>query len=257
MARLVGLAFSIGGLLIPLLVVSFWLLVRPASRAARAWLVAIVVAYTLVSTYPIPHAVARALSGAYAPLARRDVPAGRTAVILLGSGSFTEYDWADDRAAVLDPHGLSRTVEAARIYRLIDPVWVICSGGLIGPDNPDAPLSETMKSTLVQLGVPAARIIARDGAGDTHDEAMMMLQLLPGLHVDHAVLVTSGFHMPRAAGAFRAAGLPVIPAPARDESRRALVWQTKYLPGTRGLQEASLVGHELIGLAYYTLRGWR
>jgi len=255
-ARLLGFAISVGGLLIAVLVVAAWLLVRPASRAARALLAAIAVFYTVLSTYPLPHAVARRLSGAYPPLARGAIPAGRTALVLLGSGSYTEYDWAGGRAAVLDPHGLARTLEAARAYRLIDPAWVICSGGVRLHGDPEPLLSETMTSALVRLGVPAARIISRDGAGDTHDEAVMVKQLLPTLHVDHIVLVTSGYHMPRAFRAFRAMGIGVIPAPARDDVELELTWHTKYLPSARGMQEALVVAHELLGFVYYRLRGW-
>ena len=252
-----GLVFSISGLLLSLLVVCGWMLVRPASRAARAWLVAIVLAYSVVSIYPVPHGVGHLLSRGITPLERHDVPAGRTAVVLLGSGSFTEFDWSNGRAAVVDPPGLSRTLEAACVYRMLDPVCVIVSGGRIAPGRLEPPLGETMKALLVQLGVLEARIIVRDEAVDTHDEAVMVARLLPSLHVDHVVLVTSRSHIRRAAATFRASGVDVIPAPARDDGPMGLHWRTRFLPTSAGLQEASFVAHELLGLVYYTIRGWR
>jgi uncharacterized SAM-binding protein YcdF (DUF218 family) len=69
------------------------------------------------------------------------------------------------------------------------------------------------------------------------------------------VLVTSDVHMRRSVGAFRAAGLSVIPAPARSP-RRPTPWRLDVLPSQAGLDEADSVGHELLGLAYYRLRGW-
>lgn len=251
------LLFSVGGVLIVLLALCAWLVMRPASRAARRWLVATALGYTIVSLYPVAHAGTHLLSRGFEPLARDHVPPGRTAVVVLGSSGYTVFDWANNRLAVLDPIGLSRTLEAARVYRLLDPVWVICSGGRRDPRSPEAPLGETIKDRLVQLGVPESRIIAKDEAADTHDEAVMTARLLPSLHVDRVVLVTSELHIRRAAGAFRAAGVDVIPAPARDAGPRELDWRTRLLPSTAGLQEAAAVVHEIAGLAYYKVKGWR
>jgi uncharacterized SAM-binding protein YcdF (DUF218 family) len=256
-AGVLNLVLSIGGLIIAAAIAGVWLIVRPASRAARASLATVLLAYAVTSTYPVPHAIAQSLRANFKPLERSAVPAGRTAVVLLGSGSFTQYDWANNRASVLDAYGLARAVEAARVFHLINPAWVICSGGRVSPDSPDAPLSGTMEDELVRLGVPAARIIPRDGAGDTHDEAVMTAGVLPSLHVDHVVVVTSGYHMRRAIGVFRAAGLAPIPAPARDEVPRPMPWAVRFLPGPRGMREARIVAHELLGLVYYKVRGWR
>ena len=154
-----------------------------------------------------------------------------------------------------DPIGLARTLEAARIYKLIEPAWVISSGGL-PRRSMSVPLSEVMKDTLVRLGVDASRVIAEDLAIDTHDEALNVVKLLPSLRVDHVVLVTSGVHMRRAAATFRAAGVAVIPAPAREDLPGRPSSMTKYLPTEYGLFEAALVGHELAGWVYYKLKGW-
>jgi uncharacterized SAM-binding protein YcdF (DUF218 family) len=63
--------------------------------------------------------------------------------------------------------------------------------------------------------------------------------------------------MRRAVATFRAAGLSPIPAPARDDKPGGLAWHLRYLPSQRGLFEASIVGHEILGFAYYTMQGWR
>ena len=184
------------------------------------------------------------------------MPPGRVAVVLLGSGSYTALDWTNNRTAVPDPIGLARTLEAARVYKLIDPAWVISSGGLVSRRSVSVPPGEVMKDTLLRLGVQASRVIVKDLAIDTHDEAMHVSKLLPSLRVDHVVLVTSGVHMRRAAATFRAAGVAVIPAPAREDLPGRQSWMTKYLPTEYGLFEAALVGHELAGWVYYRLRGW-
>jgi uncharacterized SAM-binding protein YcdF (DUF218 family) len=251
-----NLVFSIGGLAIACFLIGIWLIARPSSRGPRIALLAVVLAYGAMATYPVPHAIAEWLRRDFRPLQRADVPPGPSIVVLLGSGTFTEYDWDNRSVTVLDPEGLSRTVEAARVFRVVDPQLIVCSGGVVAPNREDSPISTAMKETLMKLGVPASRILTRDGSGDTHEEAQMVAKLVPELHVDHVVVVTSGFHMPRALSAFRAAGIEAIPAPANDRSP-AFPWLTRFLPGTRGMQEASAVGHELLGLLYYKLRGWR
>ena len=81
-----------------------------------------------------------------------------------------------------------------------------------------------------------------------------MASMLPSLHVDHVILVTSGMHMRRSLGVFRAAGIDAIPAIA-NEPDSTKGWRDRFLPTGYGLGEASLVAHEVAGLAYYTLRG--
>ena len=255
-SNLFSLAISAGGLVILLIVVCAWILLRPRSRPARTALIVVVAWYTLLSVYPIPNAVGRFWSRGFAPLERSAVPEGRAAVVLLGSGSYTAFDWANNRAAVPDPIGLARTLEAARVYRLIDAAWVVSSGGLPSRRSPTIPLGETMKDTLLRLGVPASRIVVKDVARDTHDEALSLSSLLPSLHVDHVVLVTSSVHMRRAVGTFRAVGVEVIPAPAREDIPGRPSWTTTYLPSQYGIFESALVGHEIIGWVYFKFKGW-
>jgi len=69
------------------------------------------------------------------------------------------------------------------------------------------------------------------------------------------VLVTSGTHMRRSLGTFRAQGIRAIPAIARDPLT-AIAWSDWLLPSDLGLWKSSSVIHEIMGLVYYTARGW-
>ena len=255
-AYLLNLAYSVGGLLLLLAAICAWLLVRPRSRPPRIMLLIVVIWYCTIGIYPIPHALNHLWSREFAPLTKSDVPPGRVAIALLGSGSYTALDWADNRAVIPDPIGLERALEAARLYALLDPAWVISSGGPASQGSSDFTSGEAMRDALVRLGVPASRVILKDDAADTHDEAQNVARLLPKLHVDHVVLVTSAVHMRRARATFRAAGVPVVPAPVREDKPGAVGWRTKYLPSERGLYEALLDAHEILGVVYYRLRGW-
>jgi uncharacterized SAM-binding protein YcdF (DUF218 family) len=257
LANLLNFAFSIGALLCLLIVFCVSIAIRPRSQIVRWMLALVVLGYTAISIYPVPRAVNGLWSRPFAPLAKADLPPGRVAIVVLGSGSYTAVDWNNHRTAVPDPIGLGRTLEAARVYSLSDADWVVSSGGPPEQDSNDYPAAEAMRDTLLRLGVPAARLVMKGESRDTHEEALTVARILPTLQVDRVVLVTSPLHMRRATATFRAAGVEVIPAPAREDITGRLSWRMKYLPSERGLYESALVAHELLGYVYYRLRGWR
>lgn len=246
--------FSSAGIASALGVAGVWLLARPHSRRARLFLSLIAVGYLAASIYSIPFAVNRMLSAGFRPLAPEDVPPGRSVVVLLGSGSRTRRDWSDRTYSFLDAIGAERTLESARIYSLVQPDWIISSGGPQDPEDSDAPSGLTMKTALVELGVPADRIIVEQESRNTREEAVIVARMLPALKVEHVILVTSAVHMRRSVGVFRAAGLPVIPAIAREPVYSD--WTLSLLPTETGLRQSALVVHEIAGLVYYRIRGW-
>jgi uncharacterized SAM-binding protein YcdF (DUF218 family) len=247
--------FSTGGLVVSVLAATLWLRSRPHSPQARRLLFVVVTAYTVLSIYGFSEGVGRLLFIDINPLAAGDIRPGRTAVVVLGSGAFTARDWAGSTYSIVDPVDASRTLEAVRVFRLVDAQWVISSGGKVHPDDPHEASGITMRDALVALGVPAARLIVETESRNTHDEAVIIAPMLRHLDVEHVVLVTSGTHMRRSLGAFRAQGIRAIPAIARDPYA-ALSWSDWILPSDMGLWKSSSVIHEIVGLAYYTARGW-
>jgi uncharacterized SAM-binding protein YcdF (DUF218 family) len=132
---------------------------------------------------------------------------------------------------------------------------VITSGASLKTTAPSQPIGLTMRNLLVQLGVPAERIVADTAALDTHDEALAVAALAQTLRFERLILVTSEVHMRRAAGVFRAVGVQPIPAIAREPfpPRSLRDW---VLPSEDGLWSARLLAHELLGIGYYAARGW-
>jgi uncharacterized SAM-binding protein YcdF (DUF218 family) len=141
------------------------------------------------------------------------------------------------------------------VFRLIDPAWIISSGGNPDPGQVFEPSGITMKAELVQFGVPASRIVLEATSRETHEEAVVVTPMLHQLGVTQVVIVTSETHMPRSLGAFRAQGWNPIPATAptsKVDMSRADLW----LPTGRGLDLSAEVVHELLGIPYYWARGW-
>jgi uncharacterized SAM-binding protein YcdF (DUF218 family) len=252
---LVTYFFSAGGALLLLSIGALWIWRRPRSIPARRFLLTVTISYSVLSVYGISYATSRLLVAGFRPFATHDVRPGRTAIVVLGSGTFTARNWDDHRFAILDRPAASRVLEAYRLFTMTDAAWVISSGGLVFPSELDEPSGETMRQALIRLGVPAARILVETKSRTTHDEAVIVRGMLASLDVQTVILVTSDIHMRRSIGAFRAEGIVAVPAIARHPGPNMprIGW---FLPSQSGLDEAEDAWHEILGIAYYFARGW-
>jgi uncharacterized SAM-binding protein YcdF (DUF218 family) len=257
---------STGGIIVMFLIVAVWVYAaarRSGSesrslRRARHTLLAFALSVAVFSIYGLEYLFARVvLVGSLKPLKANQVAANkRTAVVLLGSGSWHAMDW-DGRIAVYpDPAAATRELEAARVFRLIDPAVVISSGGNPHPARPMVPGGEAMRDHLIALGVPADRILVETESGTTRDEALIVDRMLKAQGIEQVILVTSETHMRRSLGVFRSVGIHAIPAIAQEFLRGQATWSDLVLPGQGGLDLGSQNVHEVLGLIYYWMRGW-
>jgi uncharacterized SAM-binding protein YcdF (DUF218 family) len=247
--------WSTAGVVSVLAVLAAWTCLRPNSRSARSSLLAAIAFYFLTTLYLVSHPAGQLLASGYRPLVPSDIPEGRTAIVLLGSGIYTAKGWDGARYSVLDRTTAPRVLEAFRLYRMIPAAWIISSGGNLREDSPIEPAGLTMRNALIQLGVPAEQIAVETKSRTTHDEAEIVKAMLPSLAIDHVVLVTTQLHMRRSVGTFRAAGVAVIPAIA-PEPIGVDSWAAWIVPTDTGFTEFKALAHELVGILYYTLRGW-
>ena len=246
---------SAGGVVLVLVVTAVWMWLRPGSPRARRLLFAAAIVYASLSSYAVSHATGRLLVAGLRPLAPGDVPAGPTAIVVLGSGTHTARDWNDARLPVLDRASAGRVLEAIRVFNMTDAAWIITSGGLLRPTPLDEPNGRTMRDMLVRAGVPETRLLVETDSRNTHDEAVIVERMLGTLNVQHVILVTSATHMRRSLGTFRARGVRAVPAIAR-EAAPVMPWMAWIVPSEQGLNRAADVWHEILGLGYYFVRGW-
>ena len=218
---------------------TLWMRARPHSAHARRFLFLVAIAYAVLTNYGISDGIGRLLVVGINPLAAGDLPPGRKAIVVLGSGSFTARDWANGTYSIVDPVDATRALEAVRVFRLVGAEWVISSGGRPRPDDPNEASGIALRDAMVTLGVPAARLIVETESRNTHDEAVIIAPLLRNLDVEHVVLVTSGTHMRRSLGAFRAQGIHAIPAIARDPYS-PISWSDWILPSDLGLRKSAI-----------------
>ena len=261
----VGYVLSAGGVVACLVAAAIWMAIAPSSRRARRFLVVAAAGFLICSVYEGQYLLTRIIVGSLRPfeanaptLSAPEAAAasGRTtAIVVLGSGSLDVEDWTGRRFSFVDRTAAARVLEAARVFSLVDHAIVISSGGNPHPERRSAPTGETMRDALITLGVPRDRIIVESVSKTTREEAIVVAGILREREVEQVILVTSEIHMPRALGAFRAAGIRPVPAVAQ-EFERDLPWTRVFLPSKEGLAVATMNAHELLGVVYYWLRGW-
>ena len=178
-----------------------------------------------------------------------ECPAG-TPVVVLGGGTDAGAPDASSFEA-MDRATLARTVRAGRLAVAEPGVRVVVSGG--GPPG-TVPEAGIMAAWLVGAGVPRASIALESRSRSTAENAREVAALLGEGDVQTVRLVTSALHVPRALGAFRAAGLDPCPVPV-DRIAHPDVPFWALWPQTTALAKFDEWLHEALALALYRRRG--
>jgi len=239
-----------------LLVAGLLLMRRPRrQRLGRGLIIAAVGLLVVLSNQFVSTRIVRPLEDRY-PAIPEIAPGSPAPAVLAGCGFVAVLGGGNsDMAGLsatsqLSSSSLARLVEAVRLLRALPGARLLVSG----PGSPGLPAHGTMLSRGAQsLGVDPARITVIDTALDTEDEAGAVARIAGPSRV---ALVTSAWHMPRAAALFRRAGVDFVPCPAdfvarveRGHGGSELTCDVESLArSTRGI-------HEWLGLLWLRLRG--
>ena len=230
----------------------FWVILLVAyslfrRRVLAGWLgIALLVALSLPL---LSDALVGSLEQSAERLTPDDVPASDAAVVLGGMlvdvrgkhGIVTE--WAD-------PDRFWGGLELLRAGRA--PRLVFMGGRMPWSAGPQTE-GEALRRAAIAEGVPAAAISVTDEVRNTADEARAVARVLPA-NARHITLVTSAYHMPRAARLFRQAGFEVTEYPVDFQvgiARRTLL---DVLPSADAFDNSSWALRELLGRLYYRLK---
>lgn len=115
--------------------------------------------------------------------------------------------------------------------------------------------SDTVQLALPLLGVPDGRVLFEAKARNTAENARFSRELAAPKPGERWLLVTSGYHMPRAMGCFRAAGFEVVAYPVDFRTPGGPFDWSLYSTVSNGLSDLDLVVREWIGLVVYRLTG--
>lgn len=229
-------------LILILMAVSLILVLR---RRKRAWILLAVsiLFFYLLSIGPVSDGLARGLENRYPSPGQ--IPEGLTNVVVLGGGTL-------NLGADLPPESrlgrsaLSRALTGVRWLRRLEDGRLILSGGGWRGEKMEETSSLLMKNLAMDMGVEENRIVISPGSRDTREETQALKELLGK---GPFLLVTSGFHMPRAVRLFRRLGMDPVPAPSDLRGQRRAGYDFfDWMPQPQSFFNSSLVCKEYLGL---------
>jgi uncharacterized SAM-binding protein YcdF (DUF218 family) len=168
------------------------------------------------------------------------------AVLVLGGGT------------AVGPHGRpqlshsgDRVATAAAAYHRGDTALLVCSGTAIAAlsHGDDRSLAHDTRDLLAGLGVPESHVRELPGPRNTSEEMRAFAELAKSEGWQHLGVITSAWHMRRALGLARAAGLDLTPIPADFRGGSIDVNLIELLPSAQGAYFSRLAIWEYLGRA--------
>lgn len=183
------------------------------------------------------------------------------AIVVLGGGL---YQASYPRQFPEVAEAGDRPIYGAQLYGEGKAPYIIATGGRI-PWMGKVETSEAtdMALLLQRLGVPAEAIIEEGKSLNTRENAVFTKEILDRRNINEIILVTSGYHMPRAKKVFEKLGIAVIPAPTdflsspmgSNNFNLANVL-LKLIPDAKSMALTTMALKEYLGLVIYQIRGW-
>jgi uncharacterized SAM-binding protein YcdF (DUF218 family) len=247
--KLLPVAVLPTGLVLELLVLAFF-----CKKRRERLIVAALVLFYVASTPVVSEALIGRLEDRY-PAQTIAGCAPVDAVIVLGGilnpnhAGMDFPSWGD---------GVNRFTVGVALIRAGKAGAIVFSRACYPWENPRVTEGDILRVQAIALGVPSEKIVLTPLVADTADEARAAAALCREHGWKHVLLVTSGWHMPRAAWLFKHAGVDFTPFPVgfeRDSRRpRTLL---DFLPNAGSLGTTETALRERYGLAYYRVFGPR
>jgi uncharacterized SAM-binding protein YcdF (DUF218 family) len=220
-------------------------------RLGRRLLIGGLIVLVVIGLSPISDALIAPLENRFP---RADLQQGGpvTGIIVLGGAEDGRADPPRELAGLNE--AAERLTEAVALARRFPQARVVFSGGSASLAPREAPVSVVMGGLLEALGVSKERITLEGKSRDTYENAVFTKRLVNPAPGERWLLITSGWHMPRAMGCFRKAGFPVEAWTVDYRtSGRIDLWPNSSL--TVGLRQIDFTMREYVGLVMYYLSG--
>ncbi len=223
------------------------------TRFRRAGWVLIVMSLLLLAAIgfsPVGNALMKPLEGRFSAY---DYARGEpTGIVVLGGAIDPETSAAHQSVALNE--AAERIVSIAELARRYPKARIVFTGG--GDDRQGSAPTEAQYAMQLfeSFGVPRSRITLESKAHNTAENAEYTKALVKPKPGELWLLVTSAHHMPRAVGAFRQVGFPVMAHPV---DWRVGTVDDANMPNSiaDGLKRCDTAVHEWIGLFVYWLTG--
>ncbi len=171
-------------------------------------------------------------------------------------GGMIEYDPTFTRPTF--NRAVDRMMQAITLYKDGKIKRILISGGSGSILEKDVLESVILKKYLIKMGIPDSVIITEKYSKNTHENALFCKPLVDSLNKNGKyLLITSGFHMPRAVRCFQKVGINVTPySTDRCSGPRKFVFDHLLIPATGALDEWNVLLHEWLGFITYKISGY-
>jgi uncharacterized SAM-binding protein YcdF (DUF218 family) len=220
-------------------------------RAGRAIMALAIVLFGVFGLSPAGNILMETLEDRFPPWeASRGAPYG---IIILGGAADPDLIASRGRPDVNEAG--ERIIVIAELARTFPQARIVYSSGdarLLPGGSSEA---EAVLPILLSFGIPRERIALETRSRTTAENAQYSRDLVAPKPGERWLLVTSGYHMPRAMGVFRKAGFGVEAYPVDYRTAGTRDWLTPFNETASGLRRTDAAVREWIGLFGYWLAG--
>lgn len=237
------------GLLFLLLFLSWWLIWSGAHKTGRRLIGLIIQLVFIIALLPVGEWLFYPLEARFPP---QPLPERVDGIIVL-SGSEEAV-----RSAIWQQSELNgaaeRNLAFLQLARRYPEARLVFSGGTGSLVNQEHKGTDVARRLFREQGLDPARVRFERESRNTYENAILSHALIKPQPGETWLLITTGWHMPRAVGVFCQAGWPVTPYAVdhRSQPGRLLRVEVDFADHLNNLNHAF---HEWLGLAAYTLTG--
>lgn len=154
--------------------------------------------------------------------------------------------------------GADRVTHSMQLYKLGTIKKILVSGGNGRLINIDEHEADDVAKALILMGVPAADIEIENQSKNTHESAIAVRKILNGKIVpENCLLITSGYHMRRAAACFKKVGLKMdLFSTDFFTHKRVFTVDVLLVPKVDGFNTWTALIKEWVGFTAYWISGY-
>jgi len=151
-----------------------------------------------------------------------------------------------------------RLFHAIKLYQtgVAKKIMVVSGSGVITKQEEKEAL--VIENYLLKIGIPKTDLLIESESKNTHENAVNTALMLNEKYLDGKyLLVTSGYHMPRAIRCFEKVGLTITPFSVDQQAgERKFLIDHLFIPDTYALVKWEILLHEWTGFIAYKMAGY-
>ncbi len=156
-------------------------------------------------------------------------------------------------------YGADRLFQPLALYHQGRVKRLIFTGGSGSIEFPEKREGLYVQKYLRSIHVPDTALVIESNSKNTYENAINTKRLLDSLHIKgNFLLVTSGFHMPRAMAVFKKAGFENLTpyVTNRASGLRRYTFDHLFIPNPGAMHSFEFLLHEWLGFMIYKLKGY-